>query len=91
MTAAALLPHLRAARELMDRRYADPLDVNARRRGLPLGLSLRPRVPAAYGETPRTYRDEHVRRGGPPPIPGCHLLMWSRPAIAEKPGAGDRP
>ena len=91
MTAAALLPHLRAARELMDRRYADPLDLNALAAAACCSrFHFVREFRAAYGETPRTYRDEHVRRGGPPPIPGCHLLMWSRPAIAEKPEAGER-
>ena len=36
-------------------------------------------------------REEVVDRGGPPPIPGCVLMMWTRPppepdrAIRKKP------
>jgi transcriptional regulator GlxA family with amidase domain len=144
MPAASLLPYLRAAKDLMDRDYAQPIDLEA--------LALRARCSrfhflrsfrAAYGETPlayltrrrierakdllrsanltvtevcflvgfsslgsfsarftelvgmppSAYRDEAVRRGGPPPIPGCVLMMWTRPhpAIAEKrtPAAAD--
>jgi len=29
------------------------------------------------GVTPSEYRAREVRRGGPPPIPGCFVLMWS--------------
>jgi AraC-like DNA-binding protein len=31
------------------------------------------------GQTPSAYRAEAVREGGPPPIPGCMVLMWTRP------------
>jgi AraC-like DNA-binding protein len=38
------------------------------------------------GVPPSAYRDDAVRRGGAPPIPGCVLMMWTRPhaAIPEK-------
>jgi AraC-like DNA-binding protein len=134
---ASLLPHLRAAKDFMDRAYAEPIDLDAVAAQAHCSRfhfvrSFR----AAYGETPRAYltrrrierakdllrsanltvtevcslvgfaslgsfsarfsecvgmppsayRDEVVRRGGPPPIPGCILLMWTRPhpAIGEK-------
>jgi AraC-like DNA-binding protein len=133
----SLLPHLRAAKDFMDRAYAQPIDLDAIAAHAHCSRfhfvrSFR----AAYGETPRAYltrrrierakdllrsanltvtevcfvvgfaslgsfsarfseyvgmspsayRDEAVRRGGPPPIPGCVLMMWTRPhgAIAEK-------
>ena len=31
------------------------------------------------GQSPAAYRAAMVRAGGPPRIPGCHLLMWTRP------------
>ena len=31
------------------------------------------------GRSPRDYRDEAVARTGAPPIPGCFVLMWTRP------------
>jgi AraC-like DNA-binding protein len=138
---AALLPHLRAAKDLMDRAYAQPLDLDrlAARAHCSRFHFLRT-FRAAYGETPRAYltrrrieraqdllrsanltvtevsrlvgfsslgsfsarftrlvgmppsvyRDEAVRdAGSPPPVPGCFVLMWTRPlghdaAIAEK-------
>ncbi len=42
------------------------------------------------GTSPSAYRAEMGRLGGPPPIPGCFLMVWTRPspapngAIAEK-------
>ena len=38
------------------------------------------------GESPSAYRARH--RGGPPPIPGCFLMSWTRPGTSssEKPG-----
>jgi len=36
------------------------------------------------GVTPTAYREAAVRRGGPPPIPGCFVMMWTRPR-----GGGD--
>ena len=37
------------------------------------------RFRAIVGVTPTAYRDEHVRRGGPPPVPGCFALAWGQP------------
>jgi AraC-like DNA-binding protein len=140
-SAGAALPHLRAAKDLMDRAYAEPLDLDAlaRRAGYSRYHFLRA-FRDAFGETPRTYltrrrierakdllrsanltvteicflvgfsslgsfcsrftelvgitptayRDTAMRDGGPPPIPGCYLMMWTRPAIGEKPAAGIR-
>jgi transcriptional regulator GlxA family with amidase domain len=132
-----LLPHLRAAKDLMDRAYAEPIDLDAlAARASCSRFHFLRSFRAAYGETPGTYltrrrierakdllrsanltvtevcflvgfsslgsfstrfaelvgmpptkyRDEAVQRGGPPPIPGCVLMMWTRPhpAISEK-------
>lgn len=35
------------------------------------------------GQTPSAYRAAAVRAGGPPPIPGCIVLMWTRPHPPE--------
>jgi AraC-like DNA-binding protein len=125
-----LLPALRRARDLIDRDYAEPLDLDAM--AGEAGYSrfhLARAFKAAYGETPRTYltrrrieraktllrtanlsvteicflvgfaslgsfsarfrdlvgrspsdyRDDAVARTGVPPIPGCVVLMWTRP------------
>jgi AraC-like DNA-binding protein len=146
-TAEAVLPQLRAARDLMDRAYAQPLDLDAiaghagysrfhfvrafrrafgetprayltRRRierakdllrsanltvtevchlvGFASLGSFSARFAELVGVPPTAYRDEVVGRGGPPPIPGCFLMMWTRPppepdrAIRKKP-AGRAP
>jgi len=141
MVAADLLPHLRAAKDLVDRCYADPLDLDALARragcsryhflrcfeaayGVTPGRYLtRRRIERAQdllrsanltvtevcmlvgfsslgafsarfrevtGESPSAYRRRSVGAGGPPPVPGCFVLMWSQPAILEKrsPAAG---
>ena len=31
------------------------------------------------GVSPSEYREHEIARGGPPPIPGCFVLMWSTP------------
>jgi transcriptional regulator GlxA family with amidase domain len=144
--AEALLRHLRDAKDLMDRAYAEPLDLDALadRAGYSRYHFLRA-FRRAFGETPRAhltrrrierakdllrlvnltvtevcflvgfsslgsfsarfaelggvapteYRDPVVQRGGPPPIPGCFMLMWTRPhqsasdgAIRKKPSDG---
>jgi transcriptional regulator GlxA family with amidase domain len=56
VVAPELLPHLRAAKDLMDRRYADPLDLDAlaARAGCSRYHFLR-EFTAAYGETPGRY------------------------------------
>jgi AraC-like DNA-binding protein len=125
-----LLPALRRARDLIDRDYADPLDLDAMAREAGYSRFHFARAfTAAYGETPRTYltgrrieraktllrtanlsvteicflvgfaslgsfstrfrelvgqspseyRDDWVARTGVPPIPGCVVLMWTRP------------
>lgn len=47
------------------------------------------------GVPPTEYRRAHAAKGGPPPIPGCFLMVWSRPrpdsAIVEKPPADPLP
>ncbi|GHE83238.1 transcriptional regulator [Amycolatopsis deserti] len=46
------------------------------------------------GSSPSEYR-ARVRSDGPPPVPGCYLMMWTRPsgetAHSEKPGRGSGP
>jgi AraC-like DNA-binding protein len=131
--------HLRRARDLIDRGFAEPLDLDAMARAAGFSRYHFARAfRAAYGETPGAYltrrrieraqdllrsanltvteichlvgfsslgsfsarfrelvgvppteyRRRHLARGGPPPIPGCFLMAWSRPlptgAIAEK-------
>ena len=125
-----LLPALRRARDLIDRDYAEPLDLDAMAREAGYSRFHFARgFTAAYGETPRAYltrrrieraktllrtanlsvtevcflvgfssvgsfsarfrqlvgqspsgyRDDAVARTGVPPIPGCVVLMWTRP------------
>jgi AraC-like DNA-binding protein len=130
-----LLPALRRARDLIDRDYAEPLDLEAMAGEAGYSRSHFARAfAAAYGETPRAYltrrrieraktllrtanlsvteicflvgyaslgsfsarfrelvgrspseyRDEAVARTGVPPIPGCVVLMWTRPHVEEQ-------
>ncbi|EWC59912.1 Transcriptional regulator, AraC family [Actinokineospora spheciospongiae] len=134
--ATAVLVHLRRARDLMDSRYAEPLDLTAL--AAEAGFSryhFAREFKAAYGEPPGTYlsrrrverakdllgaanltvteicalvgfsslgsfsarftelvgcppteyRRRVVAEGGPPMVPGCFVMAWSRPAIQEKP------
>jgi AraC-like DNA-binding protein len=125
-----LLPALRRARDLIDRDYAEPLDLDAMAGEAGYSRFHFARAfAAAYGETPRTYltrrrmeraktllrtanlsvteicflvgftslgsfsarfrqlvgrspseyRDDAVARTGLPPIPGCVVMMWTRP------------
>jgi AraC-like DNA-binding protein len=129
-TALYLLPALRRARDLIDRDYAQPLDLDsmAREAGysrfhfarafadaygepprayltrrrieraktllrtanlsvteicLLVGFeslgSFSSRFRAMVGQSPTAYRAAAVANGGPPPIPGCVVLMWTRP------------
>ena len=128
--ALSLLPALRRARDLIDRAYGEPLDLDSMAREAGYSRSHFARAfAAAYGETPRgyltrrrieraktllrtanlsvtevcflvgfasvgsfsarfrelagqspsAYRDDAVARMGVPPIPGCVVLMWTRP------------
>jgi AraC-like DNA-binding protein len=125
-----LLPALRRARDLIDRDYAEPLDLGAmaaeagysrfhfarafataygetphayltRRRieraktllrtanlsvteicflvGFASLGSFSTRFRELVGQSPSGYRDNAVARTGVPPIPGCVVLMWTRP------------
>ena len=125
-----LLPALRRARDLIDRDYPEPLDLDAMARAAGYSRFHFARAfTAAYGETPRAYltmrrieraktllrtanlsvteicflvgfsslgsfsarfrelvgtspseyRDDAVARTGVPPIPGCVVMMWTRP------------
>lgn len=125
-----LLPALRRARDLIDRDYAEPLDLDAMAREAGYSRFHFARAfAAAYGETPRAYltrrrieraktllrtanlsvtevcvlvgfaslgsfsarfrglvgrspkeyRDDAIARTGVPPIPGCLVMMWTRP------------
>ncbi len=125
-----LLPALRRARDLIDRDYAEPLDLDAMAREAGYSRYHFARAfRAAYGETPRTYltrrrieraktllrtanlsiteicllvgfaslgsfsarfrelvgrspseyRTDAIAGTGVPPIPGCVVLMWTRP------------
>lgn len=135
------LAHLRDAKDLMDRSYAEPLDLDAIASAA--GYSRFHFVRAfrgAYGRTPRDYlsarrierarellrtanltvtevcflvgfsslgsfsalfkremrvtpseyRAREVRRGGPPPIPGCFVLMWSHAEASSQSGRSRR-
>jgi AraC-like DNA-binding protein len=137
-SALFLLPALRRARDLIDREYAEPLDLDAMAREAGYSRFHFARAFAdAYGETPRRYltrrrieraktllrtanlsvteicllvgfeslgsfgsrfrslvgqspteyREAAVEAGGVPPIPGCLVLMWTRPH-ADIPQAG---
>src|SRR5690348_2476116 len=133
-TALFLLPALRRARDLIDLRYAEPLDLDAVSREAGYSRFHFARAFAsAYGETPRLYltrrrieraktllrtanlsvteicflvgfgsvgsfsgrfrelvgkspteyRAASVSADGPPTIPGCVVLMWTRPSVAR--------
>ncbi len=122
---------LRSARDLMDRRFADDLDLSqmaaeagfskfhfartfkdtygetpanylTRRRierakdllrsanltvtevcmlvGFSSLGSFSSRFSELVGMSPRTFQRAAAARGGPPPIPGCFLMEWSRPS-----------
>src|SRR5437879_7995942 len=42
--------------------------------------SFSARFKGEVGLSPSEYRAREIARGGPPPIPGCFVLMWSTPA-----------
>ncbi len=148
MTRAALftLPALRRARDLIDRDYAAPLDLDAMARAAGYSKYHFARsFAAAYGETPAAYltrrrieraksllrganltvtevcyavgfeslgsfsrlfsqlvgvspsayRAESLLAGGSLAVPGCFVMMWTRPrpdaASREKPPTGRQP
>jgi AraC-like DNA-binding protein len=127
---AERMSSLRSARDLMDRRFADPLDLDrmASEAGFskfhfartfkdafgetPANYLTRRRVERAkdllrsanltvtevcmlvgfsslgsfssrfselVGLSPRAFQRAAAARGGPPPIPGCFMMEWSRP------------
>jgi AraC-like DNA-binding protein len=41
--------------------------------------SFSARFSELVGMSPTAYRRRAVAEGGPPPIPGCYVLMWTRP------------
>src|SRR5215472_5171450 len=47
------------------------------------------------GLSPSAYRADSLRAGGSPAVPGCFVMMWTRPrpdaASREKPPAGGQP
>ncbi|HEX2301054.1 MAG TPA: AraC family transcriptional regulator [Pseudonocardiaceae bacterium] len=57
--------------------------------------SFSSRFSELVGMSPTAYRRDQAARGGPPPIPGCFLMAWSRPgggsAIQEKPPSAAGP
>ena len=61
--------------------------------------SFSSRFSELVGMSPTAYRAQQVALGGPPPVPGCFLMAWSRPqgpartesATLEKPGNGRAP
>jgi len=146
MTVSDRVAYLRSARDLMDRHYAEPIDLPrmaaeagfskfhfarafketfgetpgaylTRRRverakdllrsanltvtevcmlvGFSSLGSFSSRFSELVGMSPSAFQRDNVARGGPPPIPGCFLMDWSRPrpaevdsAIPEKPELG---
>jgi AraC-like DNA-binding protein len=52
--------------------------------------SFSSRFAALVGMSPSAYQRRQAEQDGPPPIPGCFLMDWTRPrpnsAISEKPG-----
>jgi len=46
--------------------------------------SFSARFKQQVGVPPSVYRDEAVRRGGPPPVPGCFVLMWTGAGLAPR-------
>lgn len=79
------LAHLRRARDLMDRRYADPLDVPAMAaRALMSPAHFSREFKRAYGETPHSYlltrrieRAMRLLRAGVSVTETCMRVGWS--------------
>ncbi len=74
-SAESVLPHLRAAKDLMDRAYSEPLDLDAlaRRAGYSRYHFLRA-FRDAYGETPRTYLTRRRQSGRSPRLSALPTL-----------------
>ena len=49
--------------------------------------SFSSRFSELVGMSPSAFQRASAERGGPPPIPGCFLMEWGRPAPARGPGA----
>jgi AraC-like DNA-binding protein len=82
--------HLLRAKDLIDARYAEPLDVDALARAAHASPAhfTRP-FRRAFGETPTEYRAARPPAGSLAPLPTCVLMAWTRPrgrAVSEKTG-----
>ncbi|MGP7812031.1 helix-turn-helix domain-containing protein [Glutamicibacter soli] len=79
------LAHLRRARDLMDRHYAEPLDVPAMaQRALMSPAHFSREFKRAYGETPHSYlltrrieRAMHLLRSGVGVTDACMQVGWT--------------
>jgi len=72
------LAYLRRARDLVDREYAQPLDVPAMARAALMSPAhFSRRFHAAYGETPSEYRGRDHRHLET--VPSCVSMMATRP------------
>lgn len=45
--------------------------------------SFSSRFTELVGRSPTAYRRFHVQAGGPPPVPGCFVMVWTRPGVAR--------
>jgi AraC-like DNA-binding protein len=45
--------------------------------------SFSTRFTELVGMSPSAFQRESAQRGGPPPIPGCFVMDWSRPQTAS--------
>jgi AraC-like DNA-binding protein len=48
--------------------------------------SFSDRFTEVVGCSPSQYREDVIRKGGPPPIPGCVVMMWTRMTPPGLPG-----
>ena len=53
--------------------------------------SFSSRFSELVGMSPSAFQRASAARGGPPPIPGCFLMDWSRPRPRRAPGVCRRP
>lgn len=51
--------------------------------------SFSARFSELVGEPPTEYGRAAVAEGGPPPIPGCYVLMWTRPQPQRNSNPGE--